>query len=55
MSKIENPKKVLKNSVFFGTSDENALNHRKNNYKNVTIIFSIFCKNNLGIFYGSII
>jgi len=32
MSKNENPKKVLKKTLFFTLYDENALDHRKNNF-----------------------
>jgi hypothetical protein len=32
MSKNENLKKVLKKTLLNRVSDENALNHRKNNY-----------------------
>jgi hypothetical protein len=47
MSKIEKSKKVLKKRVFFGNSDENALNFKKCWKKSVTIIFLI---KNLKIF-----
>jgi hypothetical protein len=42
MSKIENPKKVLKKGLEVGSSDDNARNHRKNNAKFVMIIFFNF-------------
>ena len=42
MSKNENPKKVLKKTLEFEVLDHNALIHRKNNAKNVTINFYIF-------------
>jgi hypothetical protein len=47
MSKIENPKKVLKKTLVLRVSEHYRLNHRKNNSKNVTIIFFIFYKKNL--------
>jgi hypothetical protein len=50
MSKIENPKKVLKKTLFFRLCDENALNHRKNHSKNVTIKIFIFFEKYLEIF-----
>jgi len=42
MSKIENPKKVLKRTLFFGLCDQNALNSEKITQKSVTIKFFIF-------------
>jgi len=50
MSKIENPKKVLKKTLFLEVCDENAHNHRKNHSKNVTIKFFIFFEKYLDIF-----
>jgi hypothetical protein len=37
MSKIENPKKVLKKTLKVGVSEHYRHNHRKNNAKIVTI------------------
>jgi hypothetical protein len=42
MSKIENPKKVLKITLENQVLNHNALIHRKNKAKNVTIKFYIF-------------
>jgi hypothetical protein len=39
MSKIENPKKVLKKGHFLGVSDWNAHNVKKITQKSVTITF----------------
>jgi hypothetical protein len=39
MSKIENPKKVLKKGHFLAISDWNALNAKKITQKRVTITF----------------
>jgi hypothetical protein len=50
MSKIENPKKVLKRTLFFGVCDQNALNSEKITQKSVTIIFLFFCENHLETF-----
>jgi hypothetical protein len=55
MSKIENPKIVSKKTLFFGCSDDNALETQKVAFFSVMIKFSIFfCKNSLGIFVLSI-
>jgi hypothetical protein len=51
MSIFGNPKKVLKNTLFFEVSDENALKHRKSNFNFVMIKKSVFCKKDLGVFY----
>jgi hypothetical protein len=53
MSKIENPKKVLKKTLFLGLCDENALKSEKIKQKSVTINFYIFNENNLGTFLVS--
>jgi hypothetical protein len=53
MSKIENPKKVLKRALFFGLYDHNALKSEKITQKSVTIKFYIFKENNLGTFLVS--
>ena len=50
MSKIENPKKLLKKTTFFVVCDENAHNSKKKTQKSVTIKFSIFKKNHLETF-----
>jgi|LakMenE18May11ns_1017448.scaffolds.fasta_scaffold9844709_2 hypothetical protein len=50
MSKIENPKKVLKKTLEDRRCDENALKTKKMLEKSVTVIFYIFNKNNLGTF-----
>ncbi len=50
MSKIENPKKVLKKTLEDEVCDDNAHNHRKNHSKNVTINFIIFFEKYLDIF-----
>jgi len=42
MSKIENPKKVLKKTIEDSVCDENALKSEKITQKSVTIIFYIF-------------
>jgi hypothetical protein len=53
MSKIENPKKVLKKTIEDSVCDENALKSEKITQKSVTIIFYIFNENNLGTFLVS--
>jgi hypothetical protein len=53
MSKIENPKKVLKKTLEDSDCDENALKSEKITQKSVTIIFYIFNENNLGTFLVS--
>ena len=51
MSKNEKLKKVLKNTVFFRVSYENALVHQNNNYCIVSINFqNFFAKKSLGEF-----
>jgi hypothetical protein len=50
MSKIENPKKVLKRTLFFGLCDQNAVKSEKITQKSVTINFYIFNDNHLEIF-----
>ena len=45
MSKIENPKKVLKKTLFLGLCDENAHKSEKSEKKSVTINFYIFSQN----------
>jgi hypothetical protein len=50
MSKIENLKKVLKRTLFFGLCDQNALKSEKITQKSVTIKFSIFKENHLETF-----
>jgi hypothetical protein len=50
MSKIENPKKVLKRTLFFGLCDQNALKSEKITQKSVTIKFYIFKENHLETF-----
>jgi hypothetical protein len=42
MSKIENPKKVLKKTLFLRVSEHYRHNHRKNNAKFVMINFLYF-------------
>ena len=44
MSIFRNPKKVLKKGVLNEVSELNALDHRKNNYKTVMILFWYFFK-----------
>ena len=53
MSKIENPKKVLKKTIEDSVCDENALKSEKITQKSGTIIFYIFNENNLGTFLVS--
>ena len=50
MSIFENLKKVLKNVVFLGDLDHNALVHRKSNFCFVMIIFSHIFEKKLGVF-----
>ena len=42
MSKIQNPKKVLKKDSKNWVCDENGLVHRKNNFQSVMIFLFIF-------------
>jgi hypothetical protein len=55
MSNFENLRKVLKKGLFLDICHENAHNHRKSNYKNVTIIFTYFLKKRFRDFYVSLI
>jgi hypothetical protein len=51
MSKIENPKKVLKKTLFFKVSEHYRHNHIKNNAKSVTIKFLYFYEKNLNTIF----
>ena len=50
MSKIENPKILLKKTLVLEVCDDNAHKTKKITQKNVTITFYIFKENDLGIF-----
>jgi hypothetical protein len=55
MSKIENPKILLKKTLVLKVCDDNAHNPEKNNAKKCYDNFYIFKENDLGIFSCSII
>jgi hypothetical protein len=49
MSNFQNPNDFMKNTLKFPPPEHDGLVHKNNHSKNVTIIFNIFCENNLGI------